>query len=199
MRRKHTEHARTSGVGYLPSHNPLFRRSDRIQSRIKSVVVTLMILMVPVAALLGTSTLATQQAMVVEQRTSLHQVTATTSAEAEAMPLASGDGGTTTTASVDASWTYQGTAHSGPVSVTLSSPAGTELQIWVDDNGDRSSQPISGADAVAAALFAGFGSLFFVAMILSGIYSAVRYRLDQQRDAQWDQAIRNFMDENSLS
>jgi hypothetical protein len=199
MRRKHEDHARTSGVGYPASHNPLLRRSDRVQARVKNIVVTLVILMVPIAAWLGTSTLATQQARMAAQETSLHQVTATTTAEAEAMPLATGDSGSTTTASVDATWTFAGAQHDGSVTVTSGSPAGTEAQVWVDANGDRTAQPTTGADALAAALFAGLGSLFAVALVLSGIYTAVRYRLDQQRDAQWDLEIKNFMDENSLS
>ncbi|MBY6412584.1 hypothetical protein HQ346_11345 [Rhodococcus sp. BP-252] len=199
MRRKHTDHARNSGVGYPALHNPLFRRSDRIQARVKNVVVTLVILMVPIAAWLGMSTLETQQARMVAQETSLHQVTATTTAEAQAMPLATGDGGSSTTASVDATWTFDGAQHNGSVSVASGSPAGTESEIWVDAAGERTAQPTTGADAVAAALFVGIGSLFAVAMILSGVYTVVRYRLDQQRDSEWDVAIKNFLNENSPS
>lgn len=200
MRRKNTDHAGSSRVDLSGGRNPLIRRSDRVQSRVRSTVVTLMIIMLPLSVWFGMSTLSTQQDRVHSQQFSRHSVTATTTSDAAAgSPLVQSDFSTQSSATVEATWTYEGVDHTDQISVTTGSPAGTEVPIWVDNGGAHSTQPISSGDAVAAALFTGIGSLFAMSLILYGIYAALRFHLDSKRDADWDLAIKNFMDENSLS
>ncbi|MGA9870538.1 MAG: hypothetical protein WBQ44_05260 [Rhodococcus sp. (in: high G+C Gram-positive bacteria)] len=198
MRRKHTDHVKASSVDFSNVHNPLLRNSDRIQARIKAIVVTLTIVMLPIAAWIGMATHAGQQDRVAEQQYSRHQVTATSTADAvmEA-PIVQSDFGTTSTTSVDATWTFRGAEHTGSVPLEAGTPAGARTDIWVDNDGVRTSQPIASSDAVAAGLFTGLGSLAAVTLLLIGIYVAVRFRLDTQRNAEWDLAIRKFMDQNS--
>ena len=199
MRRKHSDHAKASSIDPHIGHNPLLRRSDRAQARTKSIVVTLMILMLPLSAWFAMTTLSAQIDRVSEQQHSRHSVTATTTAEAKATALAQSDVSVQTTTAVDATWTYAGVEHQGQVSAVSGSPAGTETAIWVDDNGVRSMQPLTHGDAVAAAMFTGIGSLLTVTLLLYGMYAAYRFHLDNQRESEWDLAIKNFMDENSLS
>ncbi len=199
MRRKHSEHARSTGVEYLASHNPLLRRSDRVQATAKNVVVTLLILMLPIAVWLGMASLSAQQSRVADQQVSVQPATATTTAEAIAAPVASSEFASTPTSNVEATWSFDGAEHSGTVSVTAGTPEGTQTRIWVDRNGDRTTQPITNADAVAAALFTGIGSLFAVALVLFGFYSALKFRLDMGRNADWDKAITKFLDEHNAS
>lgn len=198
MRRKHTDDARASRVELSHDRNPLVRRSDRIQSRAKSVVLTLMILTLPLAAWFGMSTLGAQQDRISQQQYTVHPVTAVTTAATEASPLLQSDLAAQNSASVDATWSYLGLDHHDDVSVTIGSPAGTPVAIWVNDDGNRTTQPISGGDAIAAALFTGLGSLLVVALLLYGAYAALRFNLDAKRYAEWDLAIVNFMDRNSL-
>ncbi|MDJ0393336.1 hypothetical protein QMK17_08320 [Rhodococcus sp. G-MC3] len=135
-----------------------------------------------------------------EQQTSRHATSAETTADATApSTLVQSDFSSQGSTTVDAKWTYRGVEHHEEISAVTGSPAGTAIPIWVDDNGARSTQPITHADAVAAAIFTGVGSLFAVSLILLGLYSAVRFNLDSKRDAEWDLAIKNFMDSNSLS
>lgn len=200
MRRKHTDHLGESRVDSSALHNPLQRRSDRLQARARTIVVTLLTLMLPFSVWLGTTTLSHQQQLVAEQQITLHSVTAATAAEATADTGAvQPEFSVSTNTTVDATWTYLGVDHTGQVSVETNSPAGTEVPIWVDDNGDRSIPPLTPTDAVAAGIFAGAGSYFTVAMLLWAAYAALRFHLDSKRDAEWELAIRNFMDENSLS
>lgn len=198
MRRKHAEHAGTARSPHLAERNPLVRRSDRVQSTIKTTVFTLMILMLPVAAWIGMSTLATGQSRVAAQESSVHQVTATT-VDADTVPVLQGEVGSVTSTSVDATWSYDGVDQQGQVSVPAGSPSGTQLPIWVNRDGDPTAPPLTGADAVVTALFTGFGSLFAAASILVGTYFAVRFRLDTQRQADWDREIAAFLGENSPS
>lgn len=199
MRRKHTDHAKASGIDPYLGHNPLLRRSDRVQARTKSFVVTLMILMLPLSAWFAMTTLSAQTDRVSEQQHSRHSVTATTTAEAKPTALAQSDVSVQTTTTVDATWTYAGVDHQGQISAVSGAPAGTETDIWVDDNGIRSMQPLTHGNAVAAALFTGIGSLLTVNLLLYGLYAAYRFHLDNQRESEWDLAIKNFMDENSSS
>lgn len=199
MRRKHAEHARTLRLPHLAERNPLVRRSDRIQSTVKTTVITLMILMLPVAAWLGMSTLAEGQSRVAAQESSVHQVTATTTAVADMAPVLQGEVGSVTSTTVDATWSYDGLDHQGQVSLAAGSPSGTRLPIWVDRDGDPTAPPATGADAVVTALFTGFGSIFAAASILLGTYFAVRFRLDTQRRADWDREIAAFLGENNPS
>lgn len=199
MRRKHAEHAGKARSPHLAERNPLVRRSDRIQSTIKTTVFTLMILMLPVAAWIGMSTLATGQSRVAAQESSVHQVTATTTAVADIAPVLQGEVGSVTSTTVDATWSFDGLDHRGQVSLPAGSPSGTELPIWINRDGDPTAPPATGADAVVTALFTGFGSLFAAASILVGTYFAVRFRLDTQRHADWDREISAFLDKNSQS
>lgn len=200
MRRKHSDAFGVSRVDFSGSHNPLIRRSDRVQARVKNIVVALAIVMLPLSVWFGMATLSSQQSNVAEQQYSRHSVTATTTEDASAdSTLVQSDFTTQSSANVDATWSFDGVEHSGQVSVTTGSPAGTESAVWVDNSGNRSTQPITDADAVAAALFTGIGSLAAVALLLYGLYAAVRFHLDTQREAEWELAIRNFLDENSIS
>ncbi len=197
MRRKHAEHAGTPRLPHLVERNPLVRRSDRIQSAVKTTVFTLMILMLPVAAWIGTSTLADGQSRVAAQASSVHQVTATTTAVADTAPVLQGEVGSVTRTTVDATWRYDGLDHQGQISLPAGSPSGTQLPIWVDRDGDPTPPPATEADAVATALFTGIGSLFAAASILLGTYFAVRFRLDTQRHAEWDREIAVLLGENN--
>ncbi|MDJ0359139.1 hypothetical protein [Rhodococcus sp. H29-C3] len=197
MRRKHAQHAGTARSHHFAERNPLVRRSDRIQSTIKTTVFTLMILMLPVAAWIGMSTLATVQSRVAAQESSVHQVTATTTAVADTAPVLQGEVGSVTSTTVEATWSYDGLDHHGQVSQPTGSPSGTQLPIWINRDGDPTAPPATMADAVVTALFTGFGSLFAAASVLVGTYFAVRFRLDAQRYDEWDREIEVLLDENS--
>ncbi|WP_206509203.1 hypothetical protein C5142_19145 [Rhodococcus sp. BGS-1C] len=199
MRRKHTDHSGSSDVDAQRSRNPLLRRSDRIQSRVRAMTFTLLALMLPLSVWLAASTMSAQQDRVAEQQLSRHSVTAVTTTEARADAAAAPtEFGAQTVASVDATWTFRGD-HDGQVTAEVGTPAGTEIAIWVDDSGERSLPPITSTDVLVATTFIGFGSFFAVGTLLMGTYAAVRFRLDAEREAEWDRAIKNFLDENSLS
>lgn len=199
MRRKHTDHARAALAGFTDAPNPLLRRSDRVQSRVRSVVATLAILMIPVSAWLAMATFGAQSAQVSAQQHSRHAVTATTTSVNDPAPLTQSEFSAGSSTTVDATWTYRGQEHTGQVPVVGGSPVGTEVDIWVDNSGVRASQPLTNTDAIAAALFTGIGSAVLVSIILYGAYAATRFHLNARREADWDLAIKNFMDENSLS
>ena len=95
MRRKLTGQD-SSGRSAFDGHpNPLLRDCDVRQARIKHWVTALLILMVPVSLWIGATAHTDQQQRLEDQKSSIHQVTATTTAVAESTPVASTAGTTT--------------------------------------------------------------------------------------------------------
>ena len=191
MRRKLTGQDSSGRSAFAGHPNPLLRDCDVRQARIKHWVTALLILMVPVSLWIGAAAHTDQQQRLEDQKTSIHQVTATTTAAAESAPVAStefGASGAAATA-VDSRWVYRGVEHTGRVSVDTGSPVGTTTQIWVDDSGNPSMRPLTSSDVAAASIFNTIGSWVLVASILIGFHHLMRFRYDGHRDAEWDRDI----------
>lgn len=195
MRRKLTGQDSSGRSAFAGNPNPLLRDCDVRQARIKHWVTALLILMVPVSLWIGATAHSDQQQRLEDQKNSIHQVTATTTAVAESVPAVStelGASGAAATA-VDSRWVYRGVEHTGRVSVDTGSPAGTTTQIWVDNSGDLSMRPLTSSDVVAASIFNTIGSWVLVASVLIGAYQLMRFRYDGRRDAEWDREIADLL------
>ncbi|MBY4438055.1 hypothetical protein HQO16_18655 [Rhodococcus fascians] len=196
MRRKLTGHTRIAGDEVVGYPNPLLRDCDLRQAQIKRWVVTLLIVMVPFSLWIGTGAYSEQQQRLDEQRTSIHQVTATTTDVATVAPTAATSFDSTNGAAVTAvpsQWVYRGVEHTGRVSVDTGSPVGTTAQIWVNDAGELSLRPLTSSDVVAAAIFSAVGSWILAATALIGFYYVMRFRYDGRRNAEWDREIADLL------
>ncbi|MGV8873881.1 MAG: hypothetical protein ACOH2Q_15220 [Rhodococcus sp. (in: high G+C Gram-positive bacteria)] len=196
MRRKLTGQGSSAREDFAGYPNPLLRDCDVRQARIKHWVTALLIVMIPVSLWIGANAHADQQHRLDNQRTSIHQVTATTTAVAETASVAStefGSSGAAPATAVDSRWVYQGVEHTGRVSVDTGSPTGTTAQIWVDNNGDQSVRPLTPSDVIAASIFNTIGSWVLMAAVLIGFYHLVRFRYDGRRDAEWDREISDLL------
>lgn len=196
MRRKLTGQGSPTHADFAAYPNPLLRDCDIRQARFKHWVTALLIVMIPVSLWIGASAHADQQQRLESQRSSIHQVTATTTAVAETASVAStefGSSGAAPAIAVDSRWSYRGVEHTGRVSVETGSPAGTTAQIWVDNNGAQSMRPLTPSDVIAASIFNTIGSWVLVASVLIGFYHLVRFRYDGRRDAEWDREITDLL------
>ena len=196
MRRKASGQSSSAHDDIAGHLNPLLRDCDVRQTRIKHWVIALMVVMIPVSLWIGASAHTAQQQRLDNQRSSIHQVTATTTAAAEAAPVGSTELGSTVVASstsVDSRWTYQGVEHTGLVSFDTGSPVGTTTPIWVDNNGDRTVRPLTSADVTTAYIFDTIGSWVLVATVLLGFYHLMRLRYDGMRYAEWDREIADLL------
>ena len=196
MRRKITGQARAANTDFTGYPNPLLRDCDVRQARIKHWVAVLLVVMIPVSLWIGLSAHAGQQQRFENQRGSIHQVTATTTATTEPTSAAAteyGLSGTPAATAVDSRWVYQGVEHTGRVSVETGSPIGTTTQIWIDSSGDLSVRPLTSTDVVAASLFSAIGSWVLAAVALIGFYHVVRYRYDGRRIDEWDRDIAELL------
>lgn len=196
MRRKLTGQDRSAHTDFSSYPNPLLRDCDVVQSRIKHWVTALLIVMIPVSLWIGSSAHAGQQQRMNNEVSSIHQVTATTTALAESAPVASteyGSYGSAAAIAVDSRWVFRGVEHTGRVSVDTGSPAGTTTPVWVDNSGNLSVRPLTSSDVVAAFIFNTLGSWLLAAVILIGFYHLMRFRYDGRRYAEWDRDIADLL------
>ncbi|MBY4129719.1 hypothetical protein HQO83_15075 [Rhodococcus fascians] len=196
MRRKLTGQDRSAHTDFSSFPNPLLRECDVQQARIKHWVTALLIVMIPVSLWIGLNAHAGQQQRLDSQASSIHQVTATTTALAEAAPVAAteyGSYGSAVAIAVDSRWSFRGVEHTGRVSVDTGSPAGTTTPIWVDNSGNLSVRPLASSDVAAALIFSTVGSWVLVAAILLGFYHLMCFRYDGRRYAEWDRDIADLL------
>ncbi len=97
-----------------------------------------------------------------------------------------------------AQWNWNGQVHTGDVTVDSATPAGTEVPIYVNDQGDKTVAPITQSAADVAAVVTGVFTWFSVMSLLVIAFMLVRVFLDRSRSAQWDRDLRAFLDANAL-
>ncbi|MGS0686035.1 Rv1733c family protein [Nakamurella sp. GG22] len=185
----HRHHGKTLSVW----RNPLARGPDRLQAAAAMAVAILWALALPIVATGGSmlwqqvSTVATQQA---------RTLTATV-ATLDADPPVPGIGvygvPVKGEAPVAAHWLApDGTVRSG--TVTVGSDTGdetavgaTQVPVWLDAAGNPADPPLDSGTAAILVVVSTVGAWFMVGVILWTAWLTLRWRLDRQRAAAWDQ------------
>ncbi len=172
--------ARRLGFG----KNPLRRRSDRIEAVVLWCGLLVALLLIPVAAAIGTGVSNASEESAARQRAILHEVKATTLEDtATAVPSAPGDVMSRAQVSyVDAN----GVARDGMTSVVIGTKAGDEVTIWLDHSGNIVRTPRSGADSSAFGTSVGFLMLAGSWLLLWGLVRLARVPLDRRRAREWE-------------
>jgi hypothetical protein len=168
----------------------LARRSDRIEAAILAVVFVGLLIALPFAVLIGSSTYRGQLAVSAEQQASRHPATATLTQDAPT-PVPASDGayftGTSAAAGVPARWTVPGGAQrTGTVSADPGAAAGTQVPIWLSDAGDPVPAPMTTSDVATTGVLAGIFSWLVTAIGLTVLYWIARLLLDRRRAVRWD-------------
>ncbi|MBB2936039.1 hypothetical protein FHX82_003093 [Amycolatopsis bartoniae] len=170
--------------------NPLARRSDRVEAALLLVVVLGLLVALPLAVLVGSTTYRGQLAVSAEQQASRHLATATLIEDAPTpVPATDGaylsaDGGST---GVHARWTVAGGAERiGTIAADPGTTAGSEVPVWLSNAGDPVPAPMTSSDAVTTSVLAGIFSWLVVALGLTAVYWSVRLVLDRRRAVRWD-------------
>jgi hypothetical protein len=177
--------ARRLGVG----KNPLRRRSDRIEAVVLWCGLVVALLLIPVAAAVGTGVGNASAESAARQRAVLHEVKATTLQDtANAVPSAPGDVLSRAMVSyVDAN----GVAREGMTSVVIGTKAGDEVTIWLDRSGNIVPTPRSGADSSTFGGTVGFLTLTGSWLLLWGLVRLARVPLDRRRAYDWESEWRS--------
>ena len=74
--------------------------------------------------------------------------------------------------------------------------AGDPLNIWIDDRGNRVAPPRPVARAAVDALSTAVVGWFIVILAVAHVVNAARAHASRMRDAQWEQAIRELVNED---
>ncbi|MFG2030754.1 hypothetical protein [Streptomyces sp. NPDC048825] len=161
--------------------NPLRRASDRFESWVRGLLMLVLVLGLPVAALsAGTTAYESSMRTVQAQSADRQEVTAR---------LTSNVKGVTTDGKQQAQvrWTDDnGTVRTGTTLVKSGTPKGATVRVWVDRDGGLTSPPMSELNATTTGWFAGGMAAIGVG---AGFYAArtgMRHVLDRRRYAQWD-------------
>jgi hypothetical protein len=171
--------SRRLGIG----KNPLRRRSDRIEAVVLWCGLVVALLLIPVAAAVGTGVGNASAESAARQRAVLHEVKATTLENTErVVPSAPGDVVSRARVGyVDAN----GFARDGVTSVVIGTKAGDQVTIWLDRSGNIVPGPRSGADSSSFGATVGFLTLTGSWLLLWGIVRLARVPLDRRRARDW--------------
>ncbi|MEV6827781.1 hypothetical protein [Amycolatopsis sp. NPDC051102] len=174
----------------LPGRNPLARTGDRVEALLLLMVIAGAILVVPFAAAFGSETYAAQTARASEESATRHPATAVSLAAASNQPYSTdGAGAPADQTTVPAAWLdTRGARHTGEVLADAGSPAGTHVQVWLDQHGELTSEPLSASTSAADGVFAAIMLWAAVTGALAGLYGLGRFVLGRLHAAAWDRA-----------
>ncbi|MGV9941323.1 Rv1733c family protein [Streptomyces sp. NPDC003401] len=160
--------------------NPLRRPSDRFECWCRRVLVVVLLLGLPAAAVsAGTAAYEASMDTVRAQTAERHQVTARLTADVV------GDDRATRPAQVR--WTdTDGVVRTGAALVRSGTPAGATVRVWVDRKGTVTGPPASGLNATTSGWLMGGMAAFGVVATSGAAWTGTRLLLDRRRYAQWD-------------
>jgi hypothetical protein len=171
--------------------NPLRRPVDRLQAAVNLMLVLLLVVAGPMAALAaGSAVHRTAGADAARERATRELVDATILGDPREV-----SGSTTVLPAVlvrvEASWTAADrTEHTGKVVVARSHQAGDVVPVWVGADGTSTSEPRGRAQVLGAAAGASAVAALAVGSVLAVAAGAVHRVLDRRRDRLWEQEWR---------
>ncbi len=170
--------------------NPLVRPVDRAEARVHRTTLTVFLLIVPFAVVLGVFGYGQLARSSDAAAATVRTVEATTTAEAPSLTTAADvTSGASSSLATPATWTLDGREHEGTVAVPPRTPTGTAVAITVDAAGNRVAPPPSNADNVVAGAFLTVLVLAGVGIVVLTIRGAATRRFAERRDREWDEAL----------
>ena len=184
----------------LPRRGSVARSSDRVQGGLLAVAVVLALAALPFAASFGSETYVRQQQQSAEQLRSRTQVVATLLADGPALKANTRSGVVGSGEPTDATWTLaDGTSRVGKVVADQGAVKGDRLPIWVDETGNPSDPPTTGAAVVIDATVSALGLWLGAAGLLALAYYLTVFTLDRFRLARWQQEWSQYQDRKTHS
>jgi hypothetical protein len=178
-----------------PRRNMLMRRVDWIEVVLRLAVLTVAIVLVPIALTLGSETYASQVRAGEEQSRARHQATATLIQDAPGAP--GGIGGESTTSATSATgrsavrarWRLpNGTERFGTVQVPDGLRNGTDVSIWLDEAGNPAAEPLRPDRAAAGGIVVAVGSWTIGVGLLIALLVIAHILMNRRRAEGWRRA-----------
>ncbi len=178
-------HPRSTRLGrwlrrWRPDHNPLRRRSDRVETAALGVLLVAFLAGAPLVAHAAASwTYVTSAREAHAQQAALHQVPATLLETAQPVGVYS--------AEANARWRApDGHIITGQVSVPVGSAAGSTVMVWTNQAGQLTAAPLNAGQIASRADLSEVLSVAGLAVVLIVIGALVHWALDRRRLAAWD-------------
>lgn len=164
-------------------HNPIRRRTDRLESVAMLTALALVVLSLPLALAVGF--MAQHQSMTLSQ--AQYATRHETGALVTGAPVAvTADGGATVFLA-DAQWSSSdGMLRSGTVEVPANAEPMSTVQIWTDAAGTPVQAPLSSTSALGRGVLATVGTVAGLAVLFWGGVLVARRVLNRRRLVDWD-------------
>lgn len=163
-------------------HNPLRRRSDRIEVWLLPAVVAAFLVLGPLVAGLAVGQAHAANAADARAQQALHQVPGVVLAAA---PGPMRHHGTGWLAWTRGRWTAGGVTHTGQIPVGAGTPAGSRVRVWLDRAGRVQTPPLTPGLARDRVLVAASLALTALAFALTLAAALSRWGLNRRRLADW--------------
>jgi hypothetical protein len=164
---------------------PLKRGSDRLEFVARVLLVCSLLTAVPISLAVGTVAHTHAAAQAKAQAADRHRVTARL---LDDIPAPADEAWSSASAWANAVWTDSaGIEHrlSVPVPVPATARAGDPVSVWIDQDGNRTTRPLSDGDVTGQAVGQGAVTLAVLSLIAAGAYRSVRTLLDRSRFRRW--------------
>jgi hypothetical protein len=171
--------------------NPLVRISDRIEAIAVVSAVAISLLAAPVAGAIGTTVHDARSRVYAEESHTRQRVTAivttTRHSAAAARPY-------TNTTIIEARWLAEGIEHADTFMAKRAVTVGDQIDIWVNDTGERVGPPTPASRAVVDAVSVGVLLWLVVVGAAAALVAVVRWRLDRRHETDWGREIAALAD-----
>ena len=165
--------------GLWPDHNPLRRRSDRIEAAVAAMLFLGLVAGTPAATLAaGSCAYGLGMRAELAQQAERHQVPATLLESAPFGPWP---------VQVEARWTApDGMPRTGLIAVPGGRAAGSAVTVWTDASGKLAAKPLRHTAVIALAAFTGVWAALTACLLLLGAWRWTRRRLERCRMSAWE-------------
>lgn len=165
-------------------HNPLRRRSDKIETAAVWVATALLIAALPMALLIGFAVYQQNKAISDEQYGQRHSVAAQLDGS---QPTVRTDSTGATIFEAQARWVTQDGTHIGEIQVPVNSAPESVVHIWTNDQGAQVAAPLTWESALGRGAIAGLATIGGLGLMLWGAIKVGKWRLNRRRFQAWEQ------------
>lgn len=164
--------------------NGLERRSDRLESGLRLLVMAVLVVGLPMVGwIAGSTSYGHYSQLRAAQLAARHPVRAQLVSDAQV----GGDRFTGQTRRwAPVRWNDRQGAHVAEASVEVWQHKGSTATVWLDARGNVTSPPVTQDRAAAVGVVVGLATAIGVAAIVGGAWKSVRVSLDRCRSARWD-------------
>lgn len=171
-------------------HNPIRRRTDRIEAGATLAAIILVLASLPVAFGIGFAVYQQNMEISTQQYSAREYVAAQLSGPPPTAVTA--QGGSTVFLS-QAEWTTEdGMVHTGVIQVSSNAGQNSTVDIWTGHDGTQTTAPLTWESALGRGAVAMSVAVGALALLLWAAVAVARWRLNRRRFADWDVEWRNY-------